>query len=134
LITGGSLREGGIFEARIVTEACGFAPGQVWLDESARNTHENARALAVRLRELKIDRVILVTSLTHVPRMAASLRANGLIVFAMPVPAPGIQNFGWNDLVQNNKGLALSRAASQVYGGLALYLFRGWISLGDLIG
>ena len=134
LITGGKLREGGISEARIVADAHGFKPGQVWLDESARNSHENARALAVRLRELQINRVLLVTSLTHVPRMAASLRANGLNVFAMPVPAPGIQKFGWRDLVPSNRGLALSRAASQVYGGLALYLIRGWISLRNLVG
>ena len=134
LITGGKLREGGISEARIVADAYGFEPGQVWLDESARNTHENARALAERLRELQIDQVLLVTSLTHLPRMAASLRANGLKVFAMPVPAPGIQNFGWRDLVPSNQGLALSSAASQVYGGLVLYLIRGWISFGDLVG
>lgn len=88
----------------------------------------------MRLRELQIERVLLVTSLTHVPRMAASLRANGVKVFAMPVPAPWLQNFGWRDLVPSNRGLALSRAASQVYGGLTLYFIRVWISLGDLIG
>jgi uncharacterized SAM-binding protein YcdF (DUF218 family) len=134
LITGGKLREDGISEARIVAETFEFEPGQVWLDESARNTHENARALAVRLRELRIDRVLMITSLAHVPRMSASLRANGLKVFAMPVPAPEIQNFGWRDLIPSNHGLAASVAASQVYGGLVLYLVRGWISLNDLAG
>jgi len=133
LITGGSLREGGISEARIVADASGLDSGRVWLDESARNTHENARALAVRLRELQINRVLLVTSLTHVPRMAASLRANGLIVVSAPVSARWIQKLGWRDLVPSNRGLALSRAASQVYGGLVLYLIRGWISFGDLV-
>ncbi len=134
LISGGTPSEDGISEARVVADAYGFATGQVWLDESARNTHENARALAERLRELQIDRVLLVTSLKHVPRMAASLRANGLEVFAMPVPAPEIQNFGWRDLVPSNQGLALSSTASKVYGGLVLYLIRGWISLSDLVG
>lgn len=132
LITGGKLREGGISEARIVADAYGFEVGQVWLDESARNTHENARALAARLRELQIDRVLVVTSLTHTPRMVASLQANGLKAFAMPLPVPEVQNFGWRDLVPSNRGLALSRTASQVYGGLVLYLMRGWISLDDL--
>jgi len=133
LITGGNLREGEISEARIVADASGLDPDQVWLDEYARNTHENARALAVRLRELQIDRVLLVTSLTHVPRMAASLRANGLIVLAAPVSAPWVQSFGWRDFVPSNRGMALSRAASQVYGGLALYLIRDWISFSDLV-
>ena len=132
LMTGGSLRESGISEARIVADAYGFEAGQVWLDESARNTHENARALAARLRKLQVDRALVVTSLTHTPRMVASLHAHGLKAFAMPVPAPEIQNIGWRDLVPSNRGVALSRTASQVYGGLILYLMRGWISLDDL--
>jgi uncharacterized SAM-binding protein YcdF (DUF218 family) len=53
LITGANLRENGISEAGIVIETLGLEAGRVWLDESARNTHENARALAGRLGELR---------------------------------------------------------------------------------
>ncbi len=70
----------------------------------------------------------MVTSLLHMPRMAASLRASGLKVYGMPVPVPQLESFGWRDLVLSNRGLALSKAVSKVYAGLALYLLRGWIS------
>ena len=134
LVTGGTLRRNGISEARIVAETLGLETGQVWFDESARNTHENARALALRLNELKIGRVLMVTSFSHMPRMAASLRANGLQVYGKPVPAPEIESLSWRDLVPSNRGLALSKAVSKVYAGLALYLLRGWVLPADLVG
>ena len=134
LITGGNIRKEGVSEARIVAETLGLEPDHVWFDESARNTHENALVLADRLSEMKVDRIMMVTSLSSMPRMAASLRANGLNVYAMPVPAPAVERFGWRDIVPSNHGLALATTASKVYGGLALYLVRGWISPADLVG
>ena len=133
LISGGSLREDGSSEARIVAESLGIAPDQVWLYETAQDTHENARALAAKLRELRVNCVLIVTSLPHMPRMAASMRANGLKVYAMSVPSPEIEQFSWWDLVPSSRGLGLSRTASQVYGGLLLYMLRGWILPSDLI-
>lgn len=133
LISGGKLREDGVSEAKIVAEAMGLALDKVWLDESALNTHDNARVLADRLLELKINTVLLVTSLPHLPRMAACLRANGVEVYATPVPEPEIESVYWSDLVPSNRGLGLSVDASKVFAGLILYLLRGWISPADLV-
>ncbi len=134
LISGGKLGKGGVSEAGVVAQNIGLLPDQVWLDETARNSHENALVIADQLLELKVNRVLLVTSLTHLPRMAACLRAEGVEVYSAPVPVPEIERFGWQDLIPSNRGLGLSVDASKVYAGLFLYFFRGWITPADLVG
>jgi uncharacterized SAM-binding protein YcdF (DUF218 family) len=49
--------------------------GEVLLDPHARNTRENALAVAKAARETGADEVVLVTSRWHAPRAAALVRA-----------------------------------------------------------
>lgn len=56
-----------------------------WVEESARNTHENARFSAQLLRESGVRRVVLVTSALHMRRAAGEFEAQGLEVVAAPV-------------------------------------------------
>lgn len=54
------------------------------LEESSRNTRQNAAFSAALLKARGIDRVLLVTSALHMPRAMALFRAQGLQV----IPAP----------------------------------------------
>jgi len=62
-----------------------------WVEDQSRNTHENAVLSAQILEREKVNRVVLVTSATHMRRAAAEFRAHGLDVVPAPVtvPAPG---------------------------------------------
>jgi uncharacterized SAM-binding protein YcdF (DUF218 family) len=52
-----------------------WSAGEVLLDPHARNTRENALAVAAAAREVGADEVVLVTSRWHAPRAQALVRA-----------------------------------------------------------
>jgi uncharacterized SAM-binding protein YcdF (DUF218 family) len=52
-----------------------WSAGEVLLDPHARNTRQNALAVAAAAREVGADEVVLVTSRWHAPRAQALVRA-----------------------------------------------------------
>jgi uncharacterized SAM-binding protein YcdF (DUF218 family) len=56
-----------------------------WSEEASRDTHESAVNSAAILRSEQLQRVILVTSATHMPRAVAEFRAAGADVVPAPV-------------------------------------------------
>lgn len=130
LISGGSgsgTTAESLLAARVL-RAWGVDPSAILTEEQSRDTHENAvfsqRILAAR----GIDRIILVTTATHMPRASATFRRTGLTVF--PVPTDFIT--GGEDqglvlsLLPSSGALADSAGALKEWLGIAGYRFRDW--------
>ncbi len=104
----------------------GVPAAKIIKEEGSSTTHENALFTAPLLRERKLRTIALVTDGWHMPRAAASFRAQGLKV----IPAPATLRSarfegplsGWlpshHALVQNERVL-------HEWLGLAWYLLSG---------
>ena len=92
LITGGNVNIKGLKidetqESKKVEEvliAMGVKPEDIVLEESARNTHENAVYTKQILKPYLKERMVLVTSAMHIPRAKACYIKEGFIVDDFP--------------------------------------------------
>ncbi|MCM5568924.1 YdcF family protein [Burkholderiaceae bacterium FT117] len=122
LVSGGVSREGMASEASLMKRALeqSFGTPVRWVEESSRDTGENARNAAEMLGKAGVRRVILVTHAYHMPRAESSFRKAGLAV--LPAPhgfAGGDFEFGLQDLVPSGSAAALAyRASHEVLGRL----------------
>lgn len=94
-----------------------------WVEDQSRTTRENAEFSARILKPLGIDRVMLVTSGTHMIRAVGDFRRAGLGV--IPVPAgmttrdqPGVLAF-----IPSAEALARSQTALYEWAGRLVHLF-----------
>ncbi|MBW6391357.1 YdcF family protein [Billgrantia antri] len=95
LVSGGRRHGEQAAEASLMTAALRdvFDVPVRWREEESRNTAENARFSAERLRADGIERIALVSQAWHLPRAVAEFEAQGLEVipapteFASPPPA-----------------------------------------------
>ncbi len=69
-----------------------FGVATRWLEERSRTTWENALFSAEMLRAAGIERVVLVTSASHMPRSRWCFEQNGIEVIAAPVGFMGVPN------------------------------------------
>jgi uncharacterized SAM-binding protein YcdF (DUF218 family) len=104
----------------------GVPPAKIRLEAASRTTHEEAIAIAVMLRSLGADQVVLVTSGVHMRRSVGAFRAAGID----PVPAVATDPFyrlGWSDwIIPGKRGLDLSAQVVHELVGIAYYRIRGW--------
>ena len=92
LITGGNVNIKGLKidetqESKKVEEvliAMGVKPEDIVLEESARNTHENAVNTKQMLKSYLNERMVLVTSAMHMPRAKACYVKEGFLIDAYP--------------------------------------------------
>jgi uncharacterized SAM-binding protein YcdF (DUF218 family) len=92
LITGGNVNIKGLKidetqESKKVEEvliAMGVKPEDIVLEESARNTHENAVYTKQILKPYLKEKMVLVTSAMHMPRAKACYIKEGFIVVDFP--------------------------------------------------
>jgi len=109
------------------------------VEDTAKDTFETARAVSALVKapdgNNRPPRVIIVTSGSHVTRMAAVLRRFGLGVAAAPPrryeDARIVRNF-WLDLVPSARGARRTRRAMHEYVAISWYLATGRIRLRDL--
>ncbi|MBK8050985.1 MAG: YdcF family protein [Anaerolineales bacterium] len=106
-------------------------------DPSSRNTYENAIETRSQLEEQGIDRIVLVTSASHMPRSVAIYEKQGFDVIPAPTdflvtqadwdyyfsPDPSIQLF---NLFPTAENLERTGKALKEWVGLAVYRLRGW--------
>ncbi|MCC7417054.1 MAG: YdcF family protein [Acidobacteria bacterium] len=104
----------GVPEARILVEA-----------ESA-STHEEAAIVTPMLRARGIDRLVLVTSDTHMRRALGAFRAYGWDPVPAIAPDPEFAGSWGNWLIPSEEGLELSRQVARELLGLPYYWARGW--------
>jgi uncharacterized SAM-binding protein YcdF (DUF218 family) len=75
VFTGRGRRQGGAGEAQLMREAWQGRATRLVSDGAARNTAENAAAIAAAARKLRADEVVVVTSRWHAPRARLLVRA-----------------------------------------------------------
>jgi len=105
----------------------GVDPQALLLEDASRNTHENALYTAQLLRERGLNRILLVTSASHMPRSAAVFRKQGFEVLPSPtdvqvVPRP----LTLLQLLPAMESLAYSTTAIKERVGMWVYWLRGW--------
>lgn len=108
------------------------------LQTNSRNTYEDALYTSELLRVQGIDRIVLVTSASHMPRSMGLFEKQGIEV--IPAPADfSVPDYAWQDLWQgsfgsqvinlipNSGALSQTTASLKEYLGLLVYRLRGWI-------
>jgi len=120
LVTGGALSSG-VPEATLMQQALEreFGVGVRWLEERARNTHENAIRSAAILQPQGIGRVVLVAHDFDMRRASAEFTAVGIEVIAAPTGIPTHEAPDWRDFVPSIAGLEGSYYATyEILGNL----------------
>ncbi len=114
-------------------------PGDsILLQPDSQNTYEDALYSAEMLDELGIQKIVLVTSATHMPRSVALFEAQGLEV--IPSPADfSVPDYAWQDLWQgdiqsqliniipNAGSLSQTTSSLKEHIGWLVYKLRGWL-------
>jgi len=134
IISGGSPGGEPVSEAEVVAKQLGLRDPSLILEHGAKNTWDTARAASRIIREHGGQQVVFVTSSAHVKRMAASLRAQGLDVFAATARntvATRVQPLG--NWFPSSSGLGASRAILYEYFAILYYLVQGHIEFEDLL-
>lgn len=122
--------------ARDLAIELGLAPQRILLNAGSRTTAEEARDIGALARQRQWNRVLLVTSASHMPRALATFgRRSGLEVVAVPTdfqlpersrygdPTPGSLLLS---LVPDAEALYLSTVMLKEHLGLLVYRLRGW--------
>ena len=134
ILSGGAPRGESESEAKVLATQIGLSDIEVILEKEAKNTYETGEAAARILSVLGGDHVVLVTSPTHIARMAACLRQRGLQVTSVEAIVPRSKSgLGTvTDFLPSARGMARSRSAIHEYLAILFYLAQGYIEISDL--
>lgn len=108
--------------ARVLHED--FGASEVWLEERSRNTAENAAFSAAILRQHGIQRILLVTDATHMPRAHAIFQAAGLDAVAAPTLFYTRDRLLPSHFIPGGEGARLTHYALHEWIGIAWYRLR----------
>jgi uncharacterized SAM-binding protein YcdF (DUF218 family) len=108
--------------------ALGVDRTRILLEDESLTTRDEAVLIAPMLSRLNVQRFVLVTTRSHMPRSLRAFRQAGLD----PVPSVAADELGrapWHDLLTPDvTGLRLSHALLHEMLGLAYYQWRGWLA------
>lgn len=123
LVTGGSGAPGqlSLGEAMRRTLAEDFAVTDVWVEDRAQTTAENAAFSAELLRARGVNRVLLVTSAWHMPRALRAFEQRGLTVIAAPTNFDGPVDRGVLSLLPSARALQRSYYGLHEWAGGLVY-------------
>ncbi len=130
MVSGGSAR-GDRPEAQLmrdILQVMGVPRGSILLEESSRDTHDNAVNSSALLSQRGAKRILLVTSAFHMRRSMALFQGRGLEVTPAPtdyqrlVNSPSVPR--WLPTADN---LVRSTYALREYVGYWVYARRGWL-------
>jgi uncharacterized SAM-binding protein YcdF (DUF218 family) len=104
----------------------GVPESSILLESISGDTREEAIQVKLLLTSQRIERVVLVTSDTHMRRSVGAFRAQGISV--TPAIAPEPRRFGpWRVwLTPTASGLSLSGEVAHELAGIPYYWARGW--------
>lgn len=94
------------------------------VEEQSTSTRENAFYIARRLEALKLQTVVLVTDVLHMPRAAAAFEALGLRVIRAPTGFKALDAHGYKSLLPSLEGLEQSVYLTHELLGMAWFRFR----------
>ena len=107
----------------------GVPESAIILENDSRHTYENAQYSDRLLQNLRLKRVLLVTSALHMPRALATFRKRG--IDTLPASsAPQItlpEEDDLNPWLPHIRSLEASRTIIKEYLGLFGYWSRGWL-------
>jgi uncharacterized SAM-binding protein YcdF (DUF218 family) len=104
----------------------GVPESRIIIEIESRNTRDEATIVTPMLRDRGIERMVLVTSDSHMRRALGVFRAYGWNAVPAIAPDPGFSET-WPDwLIPSYSGLEFSRQVSREIIGLPYYWARGW--------
>jgi len=119
-------------------ELFGVPRQAIWLEPTSRNTYENAVNSKKILDSKGIQRILLVTSASHMPRSVSLFESQGLDV--IPAPTDFVVSQGELEQMRSTwlhtqllylfpsaDNLAITTRMLKEYFGLIIYSLRGWI-------
>jgi len=121
-----------------ILEMLGVPRQAMWLESQSRNTYENAANARAFLEPMGIQRILLVTSASHMPRSVALFEKQGFQV----IPAPtdfSVTQAGWEklkagglatqvlSLLPSAENLSLTTRMLKEYFGMIIYRLSGWM-------
>ena len=113
-VAGGRVFGEGISEAQLMSNLMqeAFDINVSWLEDTSRNTSENAKASYQLLQTQGVKKIFLVTHALHMQRAEAVFRRAGFEVKAAPTMYRSLgKNMGFYDWLPEIKSLGLSRDA-----------------------
>ena len=116
-------------ETRILLVRWGVDNEAIMLDETSRNTRENAMNAMALLQQANCTKPLLVTSAAHMPRAVATFARVGIEVFPVStdVRAVRILHLAVMDFIPDTYSLGMTTNAIREWVGKKIYTFRGWI-------
>ncbi len=105
----------------------GVPDDRILLETTSQTTRDEAVLVGPMLRALHADRVILVTSETHMRRSLGAFRASGIDAVPAMAKDPLQYQSRWKSIVPTREGLEFSGATAHEYVGLVYYFARGWL-------
>jgi uncharacterized SAM-binding protein YcdF (DUF218 family) len=121
-----------------ILEMLGVPLESMWLETESRNTYENAQFAREILSEKDINKIILVTSASHMPRSVQLFEEQGFEVIPAPTDYKVTQS-NWQgltrasiplqfmNLIPNAESLNSVTNSMKEYIGMLVYRFRGMI-------
>ena len=125
-------------EMALILERLGIPVESMWLESESRNTFENAQFARELLAEKDINKIILVTSASHMPRSVQLFEEQGFEVIPAPTDYDVTQS-NWQALKQANIPIQIMNLLPNVeninsvtsvmkeYIGILFYRIRGMI-------
>lgn len=100
------------------------------LEQTSRNTYDNAVFSEPMLTERGWDRILLVTSAFHMRRAVALFEARGVTVIPAPTDhhiSDMLEERYWLDRLPSLSGLIVTHYAIHEFVGYLVYRWRGWL-------
>jgi uncharacterized SAM-binding protein YcdF (DUF218 family) len=105
----------------------GVPRGDLRVEGTSENTHENARNSAAILRAGGLSEVLLVTSAIHMRRAAGCFRHEGIVVSPVPADDGHAKLTAVPAWLPRRDALTLTARCLREYVALWVYHWRGWI-------
>lgn len=121
-----------------IAERLGVPKEDILIQETSLNTAEEAAADAVILREMDVEKIIVVTSATHIFRAVNLFKKQGFDVVAAPTDFT-YSDAEWEDLthptaeswyryvIPQSGNIRAFETAVKEYLGVLMYRIRGWL-------
>ncbi len=103
-----------VLMARLLTDL-GVQGERITLDSRSSNTVESGVNVAARIRQMRVNRVLVVTSADHMKRALAELQRNGVVTCAHPVDFSHVAPIFPGHLVPQLSALTKSTRALHEY-------------------
>ena len=115
-------------ETRTLLVAWGVPADAILVDETSRNTYENAFNSIALLRESECRNPLLVTSAAHMTRAVASFERFGVEVFPVSVDVRAVRTLQLSviDFIPDTHALGMTTNAMREWVGQRVYRYRGW--------